>query len=282
MGLSIMKIAVLYIALGRYTVFWDDFYQSSEKHFVREAEKEYFVFTDAEHLNFDEKENVHLIPQCKKGWPFDTLMRYEMFLQIEKQLEQADYIFFFNGNSKFFRKISAAEILPDDEHDGLVAATFDWSKEKFTYERNPLSTAYISEGEGRYYFRGGVNGGKTVQYLQMIKTLNQNIKQDLEKNIIALWHDESHINRYLLDKNPLVLSHYYCFDGAKFINPFRVKIIMQDKSSHKFGGMKYLRGEAEKPVTLRERAEVRIMKFICPFIPIKKLRKKVRNFYRGL
>lgn len=277
-----MKIAILYIALGRYTVFWNDFYRSCEKNFIREAEKEYFVFTDAEYLDYEENNNVHLIYQKKRGWPFDTLMRFEMFLQIEAKLKNTDYIFFFNGNTKFFSRINSAEILPDDEHDGLVAATFDWSKENFTYERNPLSTAYIPENEGRYYFRGGVNGGKASQYLQMIKILNQNIKQDLEKNIIALWHDESHINRYLLDKNPLVLSHYYCFDGAKSINPFKVKIIMQDKSSHKFGGMKYLRGEAENPVTLPQRLKVKIAKFICPFIPIKKLRKKMRQFYRGL
>lgn len=277
-----MKIAVLYIATGRYTVFWNDFFRSCEKRFIKEAEKEYFVFTDAEHIDFEERQNVHLLPQKKLGWPYDTLMRFDMFLRIEEQLKQADYIFFFNSNTKFIQRITSSEILPDEAHDGLVAATFDWRRQDFTYECNPESLAYIPEGSGKYYFRGGVNGGKSRSYLDMIKKLDENIKTDLAKNIIAQWHDESHINRYLLDKNPLVLGEDYCFDGAKFINPFKIKIIMQDKSAYRFGGKKYLRGEVDTPVTLLTRFNVKLLKALCPLIPVKKLRKKLRNYYRNL
>ena len=170
-----MKIAVLYIATGRYTVFWNDFFRSCEKRFIKEAEKEYFVFTDAEHIDFEERQNVHLLSQKKLGWPYDTLMRFDMFLRIEEQLKQADYIFFFNSNTKFIQRITSSEILPDEAHDGLVAATFDWRRQDFTYECNPESLAYIPEGSGKYYFRGGVNGGKSRPYLDMIKKLDENI-----------------------------------------------------------------------------------------------------------
>lgn len=39
------KVAILYIALGRYTVFWDEFYESAEKHLLN-ADKHYFIWTD--------------------------------------------------------------------------------------------------------------------------------------------------------------------------------------------------------------------------------------------
>lgn len=233
-------------------------------------------------FDFCKKDNVHLIPQDKLGWPYDTLMRFDMFLRVEEQLKQADYIFFFNSNAKFLRSISAAEILPDDAHDGLVAATFNWRREKFTYERSPKSLAYIPEGEGKHYFRGGVNGGKSDAYLKMVRLLDKNIKADLAENIVAEWHDESHINKYLSDKNPLVLSENYCFNGAKFVNPFKVKIVMQDKSSYKFGGKKFLRGEVDKPVSLLTIVYVKLLRAFCPLIPIKKLRKKLRDYYRDL
>lgn len=279
MELNLVKIAVLYIATGRYTVFWNDFYQSCEKNFVSGAEKEYFIFTDAQKIDFEDQQNVHRVFQNKLGWPYDTLMRFEMFLRVEEELQKCDYIFFFNSNTQFVRKVSAAEILPGDEHDGLTAATFNWKKERFTYERNPLSTAYIPEGEGDYYFRGGVNGGKCAAYLQMIKTLEQNIKKDLENNIVAVWHDESHINHYLLNRKPLVLSENYCFDGAKRIGS-KVKIIMQNKDAFKFGGKKYLRGESSEKLSLSRHLFNKFLKIACCFIPFKKIRKKVRNYYR--
>lgn len=36
------KIAILYIALGRYGVFWKDFYRSCEKYFLSDCKKHIF------------------------------------------------------------------------------------------------------------------------------------------------------------------------------------------------------------------------------------------------
>lgn len=46
---------------------------------------------------------------------------------------------------------------------------FHLSKRKFTYDRNPESSAYIPNGQGQYYFMGGINGGETSAYLEMWK-----------------------------------------------------------------------------------------------------------------
>ena len=40
------KTAILYIATGRYIVFWKDFHRACEKFFLPHHEKTYFVFTD--------------------------------------------------------------------------------------------------------------------------------------------------------------------------------------------------------------------------------------------
>ncbi len=44
------KVAVLYIATGKYTVFWPEFYESAEKYLLKDCEVHYFVFTDADDL----------------------------------------------------------------------------------------------------------------------------------------------------------------------------------------------------------------------------------------
>ena len=37
------KVAALYIATGRYTVFWPEFYESAEKYLLKDCEVHYFV-----------------------------------------------------------------------------------------------------------------------------------------------------------------------------------------------------------------------------------------------
>ena len=86
----------------------------------------------------------------------------------------------------------------------------------------------------------------------MSEILQNNIDKDLENNIIALWHDESHINRYLVDlkhqnEKPLILPANFTWpedEKLQKIYPFlqenkEYKMIILDKD--KFGGKDYLR-----------------------------------------
>ena len=41
------RIAIFYICTGKYDIFWNDFFASSENHFCRGHQKHYFVFTDS-------------------------------------------------------------------------------------------------------------------------------------------------------------------------------------------------------------------------------------------
>ena len=79
-----MKIAIIQIILGRYNLFWKNFYISSEQYFCKDDQKDYFVFSDKK-LPIENK-NVKLIEQDYLGWPFSTLYRYHMICRIEKQL----------------------------------------------------------------------------------------------------------------------------------------------------------------------------------------------------
>lgn len=136
------KVAVLYIVTGRYVCFWDEFYPSCEKYFLPDAQKKYFVFTDAEHLNFEENDNILKIHQEKLGWPYDTMLRFDIFLKQKEALKEYDYIFFFNANTKFLNYVRE-EILPNEENDWLITgshpAFYNKHPDEFTYDRNPES-----------------------------------------------------------------------------------------------------------------------------------------------
>lgn len=228
------KIAILYICTGQYAVFWEQFYKSFQKRFLKRSHKEYFVFTDAEHLYGGESSDVHLIFQKRLGWPYDTLMKFEMFSRITDELNRFDYIFFFNSNSYCKRRITEKEFLPEKENLLFVQHPGMYNKpaEEYTYERDEKSLAYIPAGEGTVYVCGGINGGRTEAFLQLILELKHRIEEDEKRGVIAIYHDESHINRYVYEKMDYkLLSPAYGYPEGWRI-PFPKKIILLDKSKY--------------------------------------------------
>ena len=158
------KVAALYIATGRYTVFWPEFYESAEKYLLKDSEVHYFVFTDAATLPGGDNPRVHICAQDAYSWPFATLRRFEIFLKQEQALKAFDYIFFFNANAEFMLPGTREMLLPraeKGEHLLVVQHPSFYAKPnyEFTYDRNPRSTACIPYGLGTYYVCGGVNGG---------------------------------------------------------------------------------------------------------------------------
>lgn len=247
------SIAILYIATGRYTVFWDYFYKSSERNLLTNCEKHYFVFTDDEDLlALRETNNISYIPQKKMGWPYDTLMRFDIFLSIEEQLKDFDFIYFFNANSEILSPIQVNEILPLKAGENLSFAiqphAFHRKKNKYTYDRNEKSKAYIPFGQGKYYFTGALNGGRSSAYLEMCKIIRKNTQDDLNNGQIALWHDESHLNKYALQRQDIKVLPPFFTRGETEPWKTKAKVMFSDKSHFRFGGHAYLRGETDQKV----------------------------------
>lgn len=249
------RIAVLYIATGRYIVFWKNFYKSCEKYFLKNYQKDYFVFTDSTEFAYSNKNNVNIIHQEHLGWPYDTMLRFDMFLRKKNELLQYDYIYFFNANIEFIAPINE-EVLPNNKNEGLVvqlhpACLFVKNPDKYAYDRNPNSQAYIPLGHGKYYFAGGLNGGKANEYIKMCEKCSQMIHTDMSNNIIPLWHDESILNKYMLDKTPLILPVYYMFReeylwdvkyNLENLQTSKIKTLLKTKTAPKYGGHDYMRG----------------------------------------
>lgn len=242
-----MRIGILYICTGKYEIFWKDFYLSAERYFMTSSPymREYYVFTDAP-LLYGEQENnhIHKIKQENLGWPNNTLKRFHIFLKIKKQLEQeTDYLFFCNANLLFKAPIGP-EILPPENSNGLVGTLhpgfYASTNKEFTYERRVNSSAYISEGSGKHYYAGGFSGGRTKSYLQLCETLKSWVDIDDSNNIVAIWHDESHINKYFITYPPFTLSPAYLYPEGWSI-PFDEIIMIRDKNKQEYGGHNFLR-----------------------------------------
>lgn len=222
-----MKIAILYICTGRYAQFFDGFYESAEKFLLPGMEKRYFVFTDQEQLTT--AENVELLIRPCRGFPEDSLFRFDRFLEIKDKLKDYDYTFFFNANMRFVAPVGE-ELLEERLTAVLHPGYYDKPAWRYPYERNKQSKAYIPAHEENYhYYMGSLNGGRTADYLALAETCSRHIHEDWDKGIVACYHDESHLNRYLREHNCKPLSPAYAYIEGKDL-PFEQKILLIDKT----------------------------------------------------
>jgi hypothetical protein len=248
-----MKIGIMYLATGRYICFWEEFFKSAEKFLFPEHEKVYFVLTDNEHIYAEENDNVKKYFYPKLSWPEAGLMKYDAFLKAKEEFKDIDYLYYFNANMVFIDKIGD-EILPDEKNGNLAIAVWAnfWHNRdnlEYPYNRDVNCWAYIPEKQGEYYFMGGLYGGKTKEFVEMCEFLNGKIKEDLEKDVIA--HDESYANKFMLDKNPLIITPNYAMPQNWKIEGFKdnIKAVILKKHHYKYGGHAYLRGETDKKIT---------------------------------
>ncbi len=219
------KIGILYIGIGRYLCFWQDFYNSCEKLLVPEAEKHYYVFTDQE-SQITSSVRIHVFHQDDMGWPCNSLFRFKMFRRIKEQLSDMDYLFFFNSNAKIVLPVSAGDILPEKEDYSAMCIESD--KTKMGHEHRSESAACVRPEEAEYYFSGALNGGKCGPFIKLIEDCDDIVDKDLRNGLMPVWHDESVINRFLVGKSVKVM---YRDMGrpANWKEPRDAKIILRRK-----------------------------------------------------
>lgn len=196
------KIGVLIMATWKYIQFVPSLVDSAKKYFIPEHDIHFFVFTDQ---FLEESSNIKKLYTERKGWPYDTLMRYHEYVKYKDSFSGMDYLFAIDADVLFTSYIGE-EVLGN-----LTAVPHDiFLGRRGTYETSLNSLACVKPNEGSYYFSGAFIGGKTKSFLEMSESIKSTIDADLKNNIIALHNDESYINRYFIDNPPaIVLSTCY-------------------------------------------------------------------------
>jgi len=240
------NIAMLYICIGKYKMFLKDYIESCEKNFMPENKKKYFIFCDSSVEDIMKDIDVDYLYKFEKKRPFPmaTLKRFHMFNSIESELNNFDYIYFTNANIIFEQRVAEEEVLPNEQDNHLVSVNhpdhyLSMDPNSFPYERNIKSSACIEFNHGKTYFQGCFIGGRAKEFLKMSKELEQNIDYDMSINYMAIWHDESHTNKYYAHTPPKKLSPAYSYPESRNLPGIPRKIVQVDKN--KFGTYEYLR-----------------------------------------
>lgn len=262
------KVAVFYVVTGKYLVFWPDFLATAEQALLPGCEVHYFVFTDADALPgqngvcppLSEKalaalggkapagapaqnpvtlaSRIHRIEQEAYPWPYATLKRFHMFRPLLPELAEQGFsaAYFLNANYLVARTVTPQELLPTAPNQLVLCLHPGYYTQKplfFPYDRSPLCRAYIPYTKGEHYVCGGTNGGSLAAYARLIETLDDRVEADLADGIIARWHDESQLNRYLLDtQDPVrLLSPAFCRPEGWADFPYEPAFLVREKSS---------------------------------------------------
>lgn len=183
-----MSVALLTIATGQA-------YQNYAARMINSAHRywpgtQIVVFTDEPYRVQGADVYVKTEP---KGYPGETLMRYHTFLKAESVLRRFDHIFYCDADMLW---VSPAG---DDMIGSGLTATFHpgyWGR-KGTPETRKESTAFCTHNFA--YYCGGFQGGAVNAYIQAMRVMRDNIDTDSRNGLTAVWHDESHWNRYLAD-----------------------------------------------------------------------------------
>jgi histo-blood group ABO system transferase len=218
------KVGLLIISTNKYNRFLQPLISSADEFFLKNQEVTYFIFTNKD-IQTESNRSVVKIDVEHKEWPWMTLGRYKIFTESSDKLSEMDYLYYCDADMRFVGDVGD-EILNDlvaTQHPGYFGR-------RGTPETNPLSLACVYGNEEMQYFAGGFNGGTSNEYLKMSKHISNNIDIDYSKGLIAIWHDESHMNRYFIDNKPTkILNPSYCY-GESMNIPFERKLIALDKN----------------------------------------------------
>lgn len=228
-----MKIGLLIIATNKYIEFLQPLINSADQYFLNNKDVTYFIFTN-KIININTDRNIINIYVEHKDWPWMTLGRYKIFSENQKKISEMDYLYYCDADMKFVNNIneeiigeSVATIHPGFYHNVNLS--------NIALEKRPKSLAYLPPNTIKRYYAGGFNGGSSSHFLKMSKIISDNIDMDLnENNIIAEWHDESHMNKYFHENSPsLELSPSYCYPESWYL-PFEKKLLALDKNHSEF------------------------------------------------
>ncbi|XP_036117066.1 globoside alpha-1,3-N-acetylgalactosaminyltransferase 1 isoform X2 [Molossus molossus] len=208
-------------AVGRYTHFVQHFLESAEQFFMRGYRVCYYVFTDDPEaippVPLGPGRLLSVIPVQKHSrWEEMSTRRMETISQhiARRAHQEVDYLFCVHVDM-VFRNPWGPETLGD-----LVAAIhpgyYAVPRQQFPYERRHVSTAFVADTEGDFYYGGAVFGGRVDRVYEFTRGCHMAILADKANGIMAAWREESHLNRRFISHKPSkVLSPEYLWDDRK-------------------------------------------------------------------
>lgn len=239
-----INVGVVTIATGQYhNIFIPELKKSVDKHFVFPATHvNFYCFSDTKKY----LRGVRYFESPFLGWPFDTLMRYQLFLNKIDLLMKNDVIIYVDADTKFIKNINS-DLLKKNLFALPHIGFFSYQG---TFEIDPSEISYVSPEDRKNYVHGCFWGGQNIEFKKMIITLALQTSYDLTRSKIPVWHDESYLNKYLSKKDYFLLPKSFSkIEGESnslatlvHLNKNNQIVRSADKTNNFINSQSYIRG----------------------------------------
>lgn len=240
-----MKLGIMTIATNRYIQYFEALVDSFLELFPDTNEAQWFLFTDqVDEANRiaakNQKIKIVIIPISNYHFPEATLYRYEIYNSHRDVLDSeilmhldADMLV---KSPEFLEEVfnsSSLQSVSLVQHPGFYRPSgFDLfsfycrnpifvfrdllTKAKFgalgAWERDDNSLAYVGRRNRKRYVCGGIWFGPNILIKKMIESLAMKVTLDESRNVMAIWHDESHLNNFATISDVRIYRPELCFD----------------------------------------------------------------------
>jgi FkbM family methyltransferase len=221
------NIAVIFIGLGKYSLFYDRFYESIQENFLPDTKKQFFIFSDEDFLVRGRVADYSDDETFIKTGTFNSardikLHKFHFIKSAWDKIKEYEYVVYFDADNLVRQPIKEEDFF--NHNKALVGVVHPWgsirdSKEKF--ESNPLSGAFIEEDKiNILYHQSCFWGGTTSKIEEMVNECYDSLEKDIEtghKNKDKIC-DEVHVNRYfaLNEENLHSLGKEYANPGEAY------------------------------------------------------------------
>lgn len=240
------SVGVISIATNGYSKYWKALIYSADKNLPNDAEVNFHLFTDEANecreftLQFpNRKFKIYEIESL--GWPEATLHRYRIYSEYRESLVEdvlmhldSDMIVEQNFLNVIFSR-PLAEGMGLVLHPGyfrpkglLKLSYYLADKGAFlrdlrirlrigglgAWENRVDSQAYVARGRRKGYFCGGIWFGERRAFLALVQKLESQERIDSAIGITAIWHDESHLNKWASENEFSIFSPSLCYEKS--------------------------------------------------------------------
>lgn len=260
-------VSFVSIATGSYLDFWQNQIRSARVYFDKSENIEFVLLTDQpDKIHQIEKElfsdtnwklQFGIVPH--QEWPFPTLYKFKHIIA-NSDLLNAEVVWHLDADMLFAEQEVYHELIESSAQGQMVFVShpgyFRMHRQKriFLYFNTPLLllrdlNTYLKEGgigtweksrtsnsfvESRKrinYICGGSWGGERNVVLEFSREVSGRIDADFELNIVARFHDESHINWFKANHECKILEPSYCYEGSyTHLKSLKGKIIAVNKN----------------------------------------------------
>lgn len=257
-------VAIITVATNRYIKYWKQMVESADRLLAPGSILTFYVFTDQvrearliEQTLSRSRVVPILIPPL--GWPDATLLRYQLFCEAWEQIQES-LVIHLDADMYFSAEVNIEEAPyrwpgglalvrhPGYRRPGLVNRLWFYvTVPKMliadlrmrlrigalgSWESSPTSLAYVPRHLRKTYVCGGTWMGAREPLGRMIQELANRTRKDLDRGVIATWHDESHLNWFASTHPHRLLDSEKCYaSGYKNLRDLRPEIIAVDKGT---------------------------------------------------